>query len=114
MGLIVAANPLGQMIFSPLFGLWSNKSGSIRIPLLCSLALFTFASILYSSLEFVTSYVKYWMLISRFLIGVSSGKFFVIALPKTSKQLNFQQILRSADLIYQKQQGWMKGLAQYQ
>ncbi|KAL5274405.1 MFSD8 family protein [Megaselia abdita] len=73
MGLIVAANPLGQMIFSPLFGFWSNKSGSIRIPLLCSLALFTFASILYSSLDFVTSYVKYWMLISRFLIGVSSA-----------------------------------------
>lgn len=74
MGLIVAANPLGQMLFSPLFGFWSNKSGSIRIPLLCSLALFTFASILYSSLDFVTTHVKYWMLISRFLIGVSSGE----------------------------------------
>lgn len=76
MGLIVAANPLGQMIFSPLFGFWSNKSGSIRVPLLFSLALFTFASILYSSLDFITSNVKYWMMASRFLIGVSSGKLF--------------------------------------
>lgn len=73
MGLIVAANPLGQMIFSPLFGWWSNKIGTIRLPLLCSLALFTFASGLYSSLEMRPDHVKYWMLISRFLIGVSSA-----------------------------------------
>ncbi|XP_067612996.1 major facilitator superfamily domain-containing protein 8 isoform X2 [Eurosta solidaginis] len=73
MGVIVAANPLGQMIFSPLFGWWSNKTASIRLPLLCSLALFTFASGLYSSLEMRPDNVKYWMLISRFLIGVSSA-----------------------------------------
>lgn len=73
MGLIVAANPLGQMIFSPLFGWWSNKRASIRLPLLCSLALFTVASIIYSSLELRPPNVKYWMLISRFLIGVSSA-----------------------------------------
>lgn len=73
MGLIVAANPLGQMLFSPLFGWWSNKIGSIRLPLLCSLGMFTVASAIYSSLEFIPSNVKYWMLISRFLIGVSSA-----------------------------------------
>ncbi|XP_054085670.1 major facilitator superfamily domain-containing protein 8 isoform X1 [Zeugodacus cucurbitae] len=73
MGLIVAANPLGQMIFSPLFGWWSNRIGSIRLPLLCSLVLFTFASGLYSSLEMRPDNVRFWMLISRFLIGVSSA-----------------------------------------
>ncbi|XP_023299589.2 major facilitator superfamily domain-containing protein 8 isoform X1 [Lucilia cuprina] len=73
MGLIVAANPLGQMIFSPLFGWWSNKIGSIRLPLLSSLALFTVASAIYSSLEMRPDHVKYWMLVSRFLIGVSSA-----------------------------------------
>lgn len=73
MGLIVAANPLGQMIFSPLFGWWSNKIGTIRLPLLSSLALFTVASAIYSSLELRPDHVKYWMLISRFLIGVSSA-----------------------------------------
>lgn len=76
MGLVVAANPLGQMIFSPLFGYWQNKSGSMRIPLLCSLTTFSIASAIYSSLELVPSHVKYWMLGSRFLIGVSSGKNF--------------------------------------
>uniref|UniRef100_A0A1A9W744 Major facilitator superfamily (MFS) profile domain-containing protein n=1 Tax=Glossina brevipalpis TaxID=37001 RepID=A0A1A9W744_9MUSC len=73
MGLIVAANPLGQMIFSPLFGWWSNKLGTIRLPLLSSLALFTLASAMYSSLELKPHDVKYWMLTSRFLVGVSSA-----------------------------------------
>lgn len=73
MGLVVAANPLGQMIFSPLFGWWSNKIRSIRIPMICSLTLFTVASAIYSSLELKPDNVKYWMLISRFLIGVSSS-----------------------------------------
>ena len=73
MGLIIAANPLGQMIFSPLFGWWSNKRGSIRLPLLLSLGLFIVASIIYSSLELRPPHVKYWMLTSRFLIGVSSA-----------------------------------------
>lgn len=73
MGLIVAANPLGQMIFSPIFGWWGNKLGTIRLPLLISLGLFTIASGLYSSLELCQDNVKYWMLASRFLIGVSSA-----------------------------------------
>ncbi|XP_017843584.1 major facilitator superfamily domain-containing protein 8 isoform X2 [Drosophila busckii] len=73
MGLVVAANPLGQMIFSPIFGWWGNKLGNIRLPLLISLALFTFASGMYSSLELQPPNVKYWMLASRFLIGVSSA-----------------------------------------
>ncbi|XP_017063397.1 major facilitator superfamily domain-containing protein 8 isoform X2 [Drosophila eugracilis] len=73
MSLIVAANPLGQMIFSPIFGWWGNKLGKIRLPLLISLALFTMASGIYSSLELRPNNVKYWMLASRFLIGVSSA-----------------------------------------
>lgn len=73
MGVIVAANPLGQMIFSPIFGWWGNKLGSIRLPLLLSLGLFTIASTMYSSLELIPEHAKYWMLVSRFLIGVSSA-----------------------------------------
>lgn len=73
MGYVVGANPLGQMIFSPLFGWWSNKLGSIRLPLLISILLFSFASGIYSVLELFEAHRKYWMLFSRFLIGVSSG-----------------------------------------
>ncbi|XP_050313323.1 major facilitator superfamily domain-containing protein 8 [Anthonomus grandis grandis] len=73
MGFIVAANPFGQMLFSPLVGWWSNKLGSIRIPLIFSLLLFTIASAIYSCLELFDDHIKHWMLWSRFLVGVSSA-----------------------------------------
>lgn len=78
MGYVVAANPLAQMLFSPLVGWWSNKLGSIRLPLLASLATFTIASAIYSSLELFDGYRKYWMLWTRFLVGVSSGNCFCL------------------------------------
>lgn len=75
MGIVVAANPLGQMIFSPLFGWWSNKIKSIRLPLLASMAIFCLSSALYSALdlEFLKENVKYWMFAARFFVGVSSA-----------------------------------------
>ncbi|XP_033220134.1 major facilitator superfamily domain-containing protein 8 isoform X2 [Belonocnema kinseyi] len=74
MGFVVAANPLGQMIFSPLVGWWGNKLGSIRLPLLLTLALFAFASGLYSVLEILPAESrKSCILIARFLVGVSSA-----------------------------------------
>lgn len=73
MGLIVAANPFAQMVFSPLVGWWGNRLGSVRVPLLVSLALFTFASGMYSSIELFPHNHKWWMFASRFLIGVSSA-----------------------------------------
>uniref|UniRef100_A0A1B6IJT6 Major facilitator superfamily (MFS) profile domain-containing protein n=1 Tax=Homalodisca liturata TaxID=320908 RepID=A0A1B6IJT6_9HEMI len=73
MGYVVAANPLAQMVFSPLVGWWGNRRGSVRLPLVMSLLLFTGASAAYSMLEAVPSHRKYWMLLSRFFIGVSSA-----------------------------------------
>uniref|UniRef100_A0A182WEZ9 Major facilitator superfamily (MFS) profile domain-containing protein n=1 Tax=Anopheles minimus TaxID=112268 RepID=A0A182WEZ9_9DIPT len=61
------------MIFSPLVGWWGNRLGSIRLPLLCALALFSIASGIYACLELFATHQKYWMLYSRFLIGVSSS-----------------------------------------
>lgn len=77
MGYVVASNPFGQMIFSPLFGYWGNKIQSVRLPLFCSIAIFSIASGIYSSLElFPNEFVKYWMLLSRFLVGVGSGNLY--------------------------------------
>ncbi|CAO1437512.1 unnamed protein product [Diamesa tonsa] len=73
MGFIVAANPLGQMIFSPFVGWWANKLPSIRLPLLVSMAIFSMSSALYSSLDLLKDDVKYWMFIARFMVGVSSA-----------------------------------------
>lgn len=73
MGLVVAANPLGQMVFSPIFGYWSNKMKSIRFPLMASMAIFCISSAVYSTLDMFDSHVKYWMFLARFFVGVSSA-----------------------------------------
>ncbi|KAK9874783.1 hypothetical protein WA026_005589 [Henosepilachna vigintioctopunctata] len=73
MGYVVAANPLAQMIFSPLAGWWSNRLGSVRIPVVLSLIIFAVSSAMYSSIELLTDHRKYWMLVSRFLVGISSA-----------------------------------------
>lgn len=78
MGYVVAANPLGQMLFSPLVGWWGNKRGSVRLPLLVTLALFTIASAVYSILEVIPGDKKNYMFAARFFVGVSSGRFFPI------------------------------------
>lgn len=73
LGLAVGANPLGQLVFSPLLGLWANRAGSARAPLLATLALFVLASVLYAELHLTRPHAKYWMVFARFLVGVSSG-----------------------------------------
>ncbi|XP_053604461.1 major facilitator superfamily domain-containing protein 8 [Plodia interpunctella] len=73
LGLAVGANPLGQLLFSPLLGLWANRAGSSRAPLLASLALFVLASALYAQLHLTRPHAHYWMLLARFLVGVSSA-----------------------------------------
>lgn len=75
MGYVVAAYPLGQMLFGPVFGYWGNKMKSIRLPLYVSIGLFCLASAIYACLEtFPSGSVKYIMFLSRFMVGVGSGK----------------------------------------
>ncbi|XP_028156741.1 major facilitator superfamily domain-containing protein 8, partial [Ostrinia furnacalis] len=73
LGLAVGANPLGQLLFSPLLGLWANRAASARAPLLATLALFVLASALYANLHLTRPYARYWMVLARFLVGVSSA-----------------------------------------
>ncbi|XP_046397086.1 major facilitator superfamily domain-containing protein 8 [Ischnura elegans] len=73
MGYVVAANPFAQMLFSPLVGWWGNRLGSIRLPVMASLGVFTAASAGYSLLEVFPSHRKYWMVATRFLVGMSSA-----------------------------------------
>ncbi|XP_011496059.1 PREDICTED: major facilitator superfamily domain-containing protein 8 [Ceratosolen solmsi marchali] len=73
MGYVVAANPLGQMLFSPLVGWWGNRSGSVRLPILITLALFTLTSAVYSAIEVLPGDHKTVMIVSRFFVGVSSA-----------------------------------------
>ncbi|KAL1138471.1 hypothetical protein AAG570_008534 [Ranatra chinensis] len=73
MGYVVAANPFAQMLFSPVAGWWANKLGAVRWPLITSVVVFILSSSLYSILELFISYRRYWMLLSRFFVGVSSA-----------------------------------------
>lgn len=74
-GYIIAANPLAQMIASPLFGWWSNRIRSTRVPLIVTMVIFAIASAMYATISLFPSERKYWMIVSRLLVGVSSGNF---------------------------------------
>lgn len=73
-GYIIAANPLAQMISSPLFGWWTNKRKSSRVPLITSMVIFFLANIMYATITLFPTNRKFWMIVARSLVGVSSGK----------------------------------------
>lgn len=76
-GWVIAANPLGQMLASPLLGIWGNKAGGIRIPCMVTVVVFIIGNAMYSLLPAfndmgdMASY--YAMIGSRFIVGVSSA-----------------------------------------
>ncbi|BES93935.1 Major Facilitator Superfamily [Nesidiocoris tenuis] len=73
MGYVVAAHPFAQMLFSPFVGWWGNKLGRIRIPLISTVTVFILASAVYSSIEVFSTNRKYWLLVARLFVGVSSA-----------------------------------------
>ncbi|XP_047495157.1 major facilitator superfamily domain-containing protein 8-like [Penaeus chinensis] len=77
LGWVVAANPFGQMIASPLLGLWGNKSGSIRWACITTVIVFILGNAMYSMLHLFQglSYLSsfYAMIVSRFIVGISSA-----------------------------------------
>lgn len=104
MGYVVAANPFAQMLFSPLVGWWSNKLGSIRLPLLTTLTIFAIANAIYSSLELFPDHRKHWMLWSRFLVGVSSANIaacrsYLSAATKISERTNAVSMISLAQVL---------------
>ena len=74
-GAAVAANPLGQMVFSPVFGYIVNRLKSIRLICIISAVAYILGNILYSSLSLFPVTARIPLLIfSRFVVGVASGK----------------------------------------
>ena len=73
---VVALNPIGQVIFSPILGWSANKLHGVRLIGIVTSAFFIVANILYSILSvFPTNDGRYAaLLISRFLTGATSGK----------------------------------------
>lgn len=77
LGWVVAAYSLGQMIASPLFGLWSNHRPR-REPLVCSIFINLSANIYYAYVYLPETDNKYHMLMSRAIVGFGAGNVAVV------------------------------------
>nr|DBA28943.1 TPA: hypothetical protein GDO54_009223 [Pyxicephalus adspersus] len=77
LGWVIASYSLGQMIASPLFGLWSNHRPR-REPLVVSISILVAASCLYAYVHVPASHNKYYMLAARALVGFGSGNVAVV------------------------------------
>lgn len=77
LGWVVAAYSLGQMLASPLFGLWSNHRPR-REPLVCSILINLFANIYYAYAYLPPSHNKLHVLVSRVLVGFGAGNVAVV------------------------------------
>ncbi|XP_075056048.1 major facilitator superfamily domain-containing protein 8 [Mixophyes fleayi] len=77
LGWVIASFSLGQMVASPLFGLWSNHRPR-REPLVVSISILVAASFFYGYVHVPATHNKYYMLIARALVGFGSGNVAVV------------------------------------
>ncbi|XP_043917685.1 major facilitator superfamily domain-containing protein 8 [Protopterus annectens] len=77
LGWVVAAYSLGQMVASPLFGLWSNHRPR-REPLIVSILINVAANVLYAYAHAPSLHRKYYMLIARAFVGFGAGNVAVV------------------------------------
>ncbi|KAG8592791.1 hypothetical protein GDO81_000626 [Engystomops pustulosus] len=77
LGWVIASYSLGQMVASPLFGLWSNHRPR-REPLVVSISILIAASCFYAYVHVPASHNKYYMLSARALVGFGSGNVAVV------------------------------------
>ncbi|XP_071950391.1 major facilitator superfamily domain-containing protein 8-like [Antedon mediterranea] len=72
LGWVVASYSLGQLLSSPICGVWGNIRGA-REPLVFSLILSIGANLLYAFLQAIKSHNAEYMLVARLLLGFSAG-----------------------------------------
>lgn len=72
LGWVVAAYSLGQMVASPIFGLWSNYRPR-REPLVCSIFINLSANIYYAYAYLPRTNNKFHLLMSRAFVGFGAG-----------------------------------------
>ena len=73
-GWVVAVNPLGQTIASPIFGILYSKTGSARLVGVITSVAYIFGNILYSTLTVFPEDYRYpLLLVSRFIVGACAG-----------------------------------------
>ncbi|XP_039678061.1 major facilitator superfamily domain-containing protein 8 isoform X2 [Perca fluviatilis] len=77
LGWVVAAYSLGQMLASPIFGLWSNYRPR-REPLVCSIVINMSANIYYAYAYLPRTNNKFHILMSRAFVGFGAGNVAVV------------------------------------
>ncbi|XP_043825390.1 major facilitator superfamily domain-containing protein 8 isoform X2 [Dromiciops gliroides] len=77
LGWIIASYSIGQMVASPIFGLWSNFRPR-KEPLVISIFISVAANCLYAYVQVPPSHNKYYMLLARGLVGFGSGNVAVV------------------------------------
>ncbi|XP_006015676.2 major facilitator superfamily domain-containing protein 8 [Alligator sinensis] len=77
LGWVIASYSIGQMVASPLFGLWSNYRPK-REPLVVSSAISVAANCLYAYVHVPASHNKFYMLVARALVGFGAGNVAVV------------------------------------
>lgn len=80
LGWVVAAFSLGQLVASPIFGLWSTKRRSSREPLGVSLLLQVGANVFYAYVPSVDGDRGLYLAAARCLMGFASGEGGVVSL----------------------------------
>ncbi|KAL3123270.1 hypothetical protein niasHT_006813 [Heterodera trifolii] len=74
-GIIVGCFSLMQMIFSPLMGIWADRIGQLRVPLLVCNAMMLIGNVLYVVIEwFPVEWMKHVMLLSRLVAGIGPAQ----------------------------------------
>ncbi|XP_065884613.1 major facilitator superfamily domain-containing protein 8-like isoform X2 [Dysidea avara] len=72
LGLIIAAFSMGQLIFSPLLGIWSNYR-PLTEPLIISFIIYIFGNLLYIFAEAFKDIDKWILLASKFTVGAGAA-----------------------------------------
>ena len=73
LGFFVAAQPLGQLIFSPIMGYLGNRIGSIRILSMISTLILASGFAFYACVSLLPEPRRWYLFTARFLIGAASG-----------------------------------------
>ena len=73
LGWVIAANPLGQLISSPLVGYVANRWKSVRLLCILTGILNVIGFALYASVGALPQPRKYWIIMARFIVGFAAG-----------------------------------------
>ncbi|XP_039443573.1 major facilitator superfamily domain-containing protein 8-like isoform X1 [Culex pipiens pallens] len=69
---LFAIPSLMQLVLSPLFGYWTNRASSIRLPMMLVIVFLIVGQVLYAVIEEIPNNRKYALLASRALVGAST------------------------------------------